>query len=60
MDYGFWNIVAKAACLVNSFIVISALTLYEYGVFQLMLAIYASMSTIWIGCLCGRFYVTSR
>lgn len=40
-SYGFWNIATKVLGVANAFIVISALTLYEYGSFQLLLASYA-------------------
>lgn len=40
-SYGFWNAVTKIFGVTNAFLVISALTLYEYGSFQLLLASYA-------------------
>ncbi|MEQ1500205.1 MAG: oligosaccharide flippase family protein [Parcubacteria group bacterium] len=45
-SYGFWNIVARGIAGVNTFICISALTLYEYGSFQLLLASYAGVSVL--------------
>lgn len=36
--FGFWNIAGKGLALLNSLIVIKYLSLYEYGVYQLVLA----------------------
>lgn len=40
-SYGFWNIISKVIAAINAFLVISVLTLYEYGSFQILLASYA-------------------
>lgn len=42
--YGFWNIVATGVGFLNTFITLTALTVYQYGVFQLILASYAGLS----------------
>ncbi len=45
-SYGFWNLVSRSLGAVNTFIVIGALTLYEYGSFQLLLASYAGVAVL--------------
>lgn len=45
-SYGFWNVIAKAVGVANTFFIVSALTLYEYGSFQLLLASYAGAVTL--------------
>ena len=45
-SYGFWNFVTRGVGAVNTFIVISALTLYEYGSFHILLASYAGASVL--------------
>src|SRR3989344_3796379 len=40
--YAFWNFVSKALSLVITFITISTLTVYQYGVFQLILSTYSA------------------
>ena len=45
-SYGFWNIATKVVGVVNAFLVISALTLYEYGSFQILLASYAGAAAL--------------
>lgn len=41
LHFGLWGIVGRGIGWVNSFFIISALTVYQYGVFQLFLATYA-------------------
>jgi len=43
---GFWSSVAKGIGLFNTFFIISSMTLYQYGVFQLLLATYGFLSDI--------------
>ena len=43
--FGFWGVVSKGVGLANTFLVISALSLYQYGVFQLLLSLYAIVSS---------------
>lgn len=43
-SFGFWDSISKAIGLVNTFFIITALSLYQYGVFQLLLSIYAIFS----------------
>lgn len=45
-SYGFWNIVSRGVGAANTFITIGALTLYEYGSFQLLLASYAGAAVL--------------
>ncbi|TSC67867.1 MAG: hypothetical protein CEO19_14 [Parcubacteria group bacterium Gr01-1014_73] len=40
-SFGFWDSISKAIGLVNTFFIITALSLYQYGIFQLLLSIYA-------------------
>jgi len=40
----FWNVATKGVGIINTFFIISALSLYQYGVFQLFLATYAFSS----------------
>ena len=42
--FGFWNIVSRGIGFVNTFITLAFLTVYQYGVFQLILASYAGLS----------------
>lgn len=42
--YGFWDSVAEVLGFVNTFFIITALSLTEYGVFQLLLSLYAIFS----------------
>jgi len=43
--FAFWNSASKGIGLFNTFFIISALSLYEYGVFQLILAAYSIFSS---------------
>ncbi|MEK7081677.1 MAG: hypothetical protein AAB905_00485 [Patescibacteria group bacterium] len=43
-SFGFWDSVSKVIGLVNTFFIITALSLYQYGVFQLLLSVYAIFS----------------
>lgn len=48
--YGFWNVVGKGFAAVNTFLIISSLTIYQYGVFQLLMSLYGVFAdTISIG-----------
>src|SRR3989344_2477666 len=44
--YAFWDLVSKGIGLLNTFLIITSLTIYQYGVFQLLLAFYAVLSGI--------------
>lgn len=44
--YGFWGGVTTAVGAVNTFLIISALTIYQYGVFQLLLSSYAFLAVL--------------
>jgi len=44
IQFGAWNVVSKGIGLANSFLIISALSVYEYGVFQLFLSAYAVLT----------------
>ena len=46
ISYGFWGGVTTVGGLINTFLVISALTIYQYGVFQLLLSSYALLSVL--------------
>lgn len=45
-SYGFWNVVSKVVGIINTFFIVSALSLYEYGSFQLLLVSYAGAVTL--------------
>lgn len=45
-SYGFWNFISRGIGTINTFIVIGALTLYEYGSFQILLASYAGLAVL--------------
>ncbi|GEM_PF-946119 len=40
-NFGFWDSISTGIGLINTFFIISALTVYQYGVFQLVLSVYA-------------------
>lgn len=42
--FGFWNTVGKAVGFLSTFVIISSLTIYQYGVYQLLLSIYSIFS----------------
>src|SRR3989344_1942384 len=42
--FGFWDSISKVIGLLNTFFIVSTLTFYQYGVFQLLLSIYAIFS----------------
>lgn len=44
-QFAFWEFVSKGVGAANFFLIVSALTLYEYGVFQLLLSLYAILSS---------------
>jgi len=44
--FWFWNLVSKGIGFVNTFFIISSLSIYEYGVFQLLLATYNILSDV--------------
>ncbi len=44
--FGFWNVLGKGVGFINTFFIISSLSLYEYGVFQLLLAGYNIFSDL--------------
>jgi O-antigen/teichoic acid export membrane protein len=44
-SYGFWNSFTRVIGAINTFLVISYLTLHEYGSFQLLLVSYAGVAT---------------
>jgi len=39
--FGFWDSVSKGIGLLNTFFIVTTLSIYEYGVFQLLLSVYA-------------------
>ncbi len=43
-QYGFWSIVSKGFGFLNAIITLTSLTLYQYGVFQLLLSLYGAAS----------------
>ncbi|MDZ4296053.1 MAG: hypothetical protein U1A16_01640 [Patescibacteria group bacterium] len=45
-QYGFWNVLAKTLGFVNTIVIISSLTVYQYGVFQLLLVLYGFFSDL--------------
>lgn len=55
LQFGFWGIVARGIGWVNSFLIISSLTVYQYGVFQLFLSAYAFLTEFvsWGGLAVG-------
>ena len=46
ISYGFWGGITTTGGLINTFLVISALTIYQYGVFQLLLSSYALLAVL--------------
>ncbi len=46
MLYATWGIVSKSIGFVNSIIILSSLTLYQYGVFQLLLSAYGFFNAL--------------
>jgi len=42
--FAFWDIVSKGIGFLNTFLILSALSVYQYGVFQLLLSFYALLS----------------
>lgn len=44
VQFGFWQLIAKGIGFANTFLVLGSLTLYQYGVFQLLLSAYALFS----------------
>lgn len=42
--YGSWGLLAKGIGFANTFLTLSALSLYQYGVFQLVLSLYGAAS----------------
>jgi O-antigen/teichoic acid export membrane protein len=44
----FWNFLTKGIGLLNTFLTITSLTLYQYGVFQLLLS-FAGISSDFLG-----------
>ena len=46
--YGFWNMVSRGVGFLNTLITLTQLTVYQYGVFQLILASFSGLS-IFIG-----------
>lgn len=55
LRFGFWGIVSRGIGWTNSFFIISALTVYQYGVFQLFLSAYAALADFisWGGLAAG-------
>ncbi len=45
-QFGFWDTVSTFIGFINTFFIISALTVYEYGVFQLALSVYAIFNNV--------------
>lgn len=43
-NFAFFDFVSKGIGLVNTFLILSALSLYQYGIFQLLLSLYAILS----------------
>ncbi len=46
ISYGFWGIVGTVVGLGNTFLTITSLTIYQYGVFQLLLSSYAFLAVL--------------
>ena len=46
ISYGFWGIVGTAVGLGNTILTITSLTIYQYGVFQLLLSSYAFLAVL--------------
>ena len=44
--FGFWGVVSKLIGLITTFFLISALSVYQYGVFQLLLSIFSILSSV--------------
>lgn len=44
--FAFWDSVSTGIGLVNTFLIVTALTVYQYGVFQLLLSVYAIFDNI--------------
>jgi len=42
--YGFWSVVSKGFGFLNALITLASLTLYQYGIFQLLLSLYGAAS----------------
>lgn len=55
LQFGFWGIIARGVGWGNSFFIISALTVYQYGVFQLFFSVYAILAEFmsWGGLAAG-------
>jgi len=49
LHLGFWSFVKKGAGALDSVIVLSALSVHEFGVYQLLLSFYGALSTIFQG-----------
>ncbi|PIQ91715.1 MAG: hypothetical protein COV70_02285 [Parcubacteria group bacterium CG11_big_fil_rev_8_21_14_0_20_39_22] len=45
-QYAFWNIISKGAGFSNTFLILTSLTLYQYGVFQLLLSVYSAFTDL--------------
>jgi O-antigen/teichoic acid export membrane protein len=43
-SFGFWGLVSRGLGLINTFFILSALSVYQYGVFQLLLSLYAFLT----------------
>ena len=43
-NFAFWDFVSKGIGFLNTVIIISALSIYQYGIFQLLLSLYAILS----------------
>ncbi|MEQ1500480.1 MAG: oligosaccharide flippase family protein [Parcubacteria group bacterium] len=46
LSYGFWDTFAKIIGVINTFFIISSLTRYEYGSFQLLLSSYSGLAVL--------------
>ncbi|MBI4992198.1 MAG: oligosaccharide flippase family protein [Candidatus Harrisonbacteria bacterium] len=46
MYFGFWGMISKVLGLGNTFLTVSSLTVYQYGVLQLILATYAAFADL--------------
>jgi O-antigen/teichoic acid export membrane protein len=44
--FGFWAVISKLIGLITTFFLISALSVYQYGVFQLLLSIFSILSSV--------------
>lgn len=55
LQFGLWGVIARGVSWANSFLIISSLTVYHYGVFQLLISTYAFLAEFvsWGGLAAG-------